>query len=70
MFKRYYKDVNGNARILTFLEKPARVLDSWYSGAGFSEVELWTDEGGKVLQIPSEAWRVLGISFYDLKGEE
>jgi len=65
---RTYTDVSGKERLLTYLENVDYLVD-WHKTAPASEATRWLLDGGRdVVQIPNNAWSVLGITYKDSYG--
>lgn len=54
-----YIDLEGNVRVLTYLEPGPMV--TWTNERLISSTTRYLDETGRVIQIPDDAWEILGI---------
>lgn len=65
-FYREYIDVLGSPRKLKYIGSANLII--WHKGTSdYAIAELWQDETSRILQIPSNAWSILKISYIDTK---
>lgn len=66
---RTYTDINypNMTRRIKFVRTLPRFLQGWHlNSKAITEIDLWELENGHIIQIPRDAWSLLGIRYFDI----